>query len=343
MDPFSQALLGAATAQTFFTKKLGKKALPIGILGGLAADFDVVFSFFIKDPLTVLSLHRHFTHSFFFIPLGALFCFLILMLIPSFRSENKKDIYLCSLLAYATHAPLDLMTSYGTLIFWPLTNERFGLDFISIIDPIYTFPLFIGVLFTFIFKTKKPAQWALIFSLVYLCFGFYQKNQALKIQKKLAQDRGHQIIQSKVIPSLGNLVLWRSVYETSQNWGSEFYVDSIRSPLFKPISIRTGGSLKKFSLHDIPSSLPEPQKKAVQTVLWFSDGYLGIENADDPQNTRFIDVRYSPLPWSLKPLWYLKLNHSFITGSKESAYLWIQSRDFSGLKEFRDEVFGSKN
>ena len=71
MDPISQGTFGGVFSQFFSSKKKLTVATVIGIISGLAPDLDV----FIKssyDPLLSLEYHRQFTHSFIFIPFGAL-------------------------------------------------------------------------------------------------------------------------------------------------------------------------------------------------------------------------------------------------------------------------------
>ena len=73
MDPVSQAAIGAAAAQSGSRAKTLRHALWIGALAGMAPDLDV----FIRssdDPLLALEFHRQFTHSLFFIPVGAFIC-----------------------------------------------------------------------------------------------------------------------------------------------------------------------------------------------------------------------------------------------------------------------------
>ena len=44
-----------------------------------------------------------------------------------------------------THPLLDLFTTYGTQLLAPLSDVRFAIDGIAIIDPIYSLPLLVGV------------------------------------------------------------------------------------------------------------------------------------------------------------------------------------------------------
>jgi membrane-bound metal-dependent hydrolase YbcI (DUF457 family) len=46
---------------------------------------------------------------------------------------------------YATHGLLDASTTYGTLFFWPFTDMRVAWNAISIVDPLFTLVLLLGV------------------------------------------------------------------------------------------------------------------------------------------------------------------------------------------------------
>ena len=50
------------------------------------------------------------------------------------------DTYMYSTIGYATHGIIDSLTSYGTQLFWPFSNDRFATNTISIIDPLFTLP-----------------------------------------------------------------------------------------------------------------------------------------------------------------------------------------------------------
>ena len=78
MDPLSQGALGASASQSFASEP-GKQrsAMLVGLLAGMAPDLDI-FIRSANDPLLFLDFHRQFTHSLFFIPVGALLCALIL-------------------------------------------------------------------------------------------------------------------------------------------------------------------------------------------------------------------------------------------------------------------------
>ncbi len=125
----------------------------IGLLAGLAPDIDI----FIKsnnDPLLFLEYHRHFTHSLFFIPFGSLVCaFVFYHIFTKYYDLSFKYTYIYSFIGYATHGIIDAFTSYGTLLYWPFSNERIAWNTVSVIDPIFTIPIAIFIFVALI--TKK--------------------------------------------------------------------------------------------------------------------------------------------------------------------------------------------
>ena len=151
MDPISQGTVGAAFAQPLANKNNIIRISFIGFLAGVAPDLDVLIQSE-SDPILFLEYHRQFSHSLFFIPFGSLI--VALLIFPFVKgSMTIKNVYFASFLGYATHGLLDACTSYGTLLFWPFSNERVTWNNISIVDPLFTIPILI--LIGIAIKTKK--------------------------------------------------------------------------------------------------------------------------------------------------------------------------------------------
>ncbi len=53
-------------------------------------------------------------------------------------------LFFIALIGVAVHVGLDLLTSYGTQAFWPLSKQRIGLDALFIIDPVMLIAGFLG-------------------------------------------------------------------------------------------------------------------------------------------------------------------------------------------------------
>jgi len=299
MDPLSQGVLGASASQSIANQP-GKQrlALLVGFLAGMAPDLDV-FIRSAEDPLLFLEFHRQFTHSLFFIPVGALLCAVILY--PFLRkSLTFSTIYLYAFLGYATHGLLDSCTSYGTQLFWPLSDIRISWNNVSVIDPLFTLPILMLVCVAFAHKQSRYARFALLYALIYLSLGVAQRERAESVALALAEERGHIPTRVTVKPTLGNLYLWRLIYE----YEGRYYVDAAKVG-WNGVPV-TGSSVDKL---DVASDYPwlaadSIQAQDIERFRWFSDGFI----ARNPHNHLMImDVRYSLLPNELAPLWVIQL------------------------------------
>ena len=191
MDPLTQGALGASLPQSCVDRRHAASAGLMGFLAGMAADLDVLIRSS-SDPLLFLEYHRQFTHSLVFIPVGGLLCALLL---HSFYGRRRglafRQSWLFCTLGYATHALLDACTTYGTMLLWPFSDQRFAWNTISIIDPLFTLPLLAGVLLTARRKRRVFVRVALVWACVYMTLGLWQRNVATDMGYDLAHSRGH--------------------------------------------------------------------------------------------------------------------------------------------------------
>ncbi len=331
MDPLSQGTVGAAFAQSIANKNNIIKIGIIGFLAGLAPDLDVLIRSE-NDPILFLEYHRQFSHSLFFIPLGSLI--VALLIFPLFKkSMGFKTIYMASFLGYATHGLLDACTSYGTLLFWPFSNERITWNNISIIDPLFTIPVLI--LIGIAIKTRKRifSFFAIGWIIFYLSLGFIQYDRALSAAIKLAESRGHVAERITLKPSFGNLILWKSIYQYEET----FYVDAIRT--VKSTTWCKGETTKVFDYqHHLPNlDKDSQQRKDIERFRWFSQDYLGYNK----EKNLVTDIRYSMIPNQIAPMWGLVIDDK--RGINEHA-IWWTSRDFdqSQIDLFKDMLSGKK-
>jgi inner membrane protein len=314
MDPLSQGTVGAALAQSSASKKNIFKISVIGFLAGLAPDLDVLIQSS-TDPILSLEYHRQFSHSLFFIPFGALIVALLIFPLVK-KSMNLKTVYIASFLGYATHGLLDACTSYGTLLFWPFSNERVTWNNISIIDPLFTIPALI--LAVTAIKTKKRifSFFSIGWIIFYLSLGLVQYERALSAANDLAESRGHNPERLTLKPSFGNLILWKSIYQHEQT----FYVDAIRT--VRSSTVCLGESIEIFDYQQHLSGLDKESQQArdVERFRWFSQDYLGF----DEEKNLVTDVRYSMLPNKIQPMWGLVIDDQQDTNAHA---IWWTGRD----------------
>ncbi len=301
MDPLTQGALGAALPQATRRARHVGIAGTLGFLAGMSPDLDVLIRSE-TDPLLFLEYHRQFTHSLVIIPLGGLFCAFALHWILGRRWQlTFRQTFLFCTLGYATHALLDTATSYGTMLFWPFSAERFSWSIISIVDPLFTIPVLVLVIVAGLRRRPALARIALAWAVVYLAAGAVQHRSARVMATELATSRGHAPVRLEVKPSFGNILVWKTVYETE----GRFYVDAVRAGI-RPRTY-PGVSVPKLVLpRDVPwLDRNSQQARDIERFRRFSDGFV----ARDPQHgDRIIDVRYSFVPNTVSALWSIRLD-----------------------------------
>jgi inner membrane protein len=305
LDPFTQGIIGASAAQSFAkqTKNHMWLAFVVAFLAGGAADLDI----FIKipgDPIGSYLLHRHFTHSLFFIPFGGAITGAMYWLVFARKRYDIRWVIFYTTLGYATHGLLDACTSYGTVLFWPLSNERISWDIVSIIDLWVTVPLIIGATLAAFRKKRIYAILGLVIAIGYLGLGHIQHEKALELQAQIAKFRNHEIIKGRVMPSFMTNRYFNSVYEATTGY---LYTDVIHIPLLgweQPYSGRTA-RVKAVHAEDILPTLSERQQKDFKKFNWFAGGYLYRQRV--PGRVVYVDGRYSQLPGTFQPMWGIEV------------------------------------
>ena len=296
MDPLSHALLGtSATLQKANKTEHIKPAIICGIFAGMFPDLDILVRM-PDNPMFGLSFHRHFSHSICFVPMGALVVTAFLS-VTFLRKRLFKETYWFCFIAMACHGLLDAMTNYGTHLFLPFTERREAFSVISIIDPIFTGALLIGVVCSGITKNKLPSMVALAFALIYLSFGVVQHMTVKQNMYELAEKRGHRITQMAISPSIGNLFAWRGQYKHE----GKMYVDAYHVSPWTTHQVYEGASYPLFVMsEEIRQKIGPVQTKDIEYFTFFADGWI----AEYPKGSGIYgDMRYSTLPSGLHPLW----------------------------------------
>ena len=301
MDPVSQGLLGTALASSFAQKKEIKFASFCGLIGGIAPDIDVLIKSD-SNPLLFIEYHRHFTHSLLFVPFGSLIVSFFLYLI-FFKQKKFKTIFIFTTLGFLSHGFLDSCTSYGTSLLWPFSESRISWNIISIIDPIYTFILLLFFILSFLLKSSNLMKLGLCLSFLYLGFALNKHIQVEKLISKIAEDRGHKIERLLLNPTIGNVILWRSVYK----FNKDYYVDAVYMPLFGKPKVKKGTKVKVINKETVfPEILNDSlQRNDIRKFSFFSQDFIYLH----PDFKYLIaDLRYGTLPHDDKSLWGIEIN-----------------------------------
>ncbi|MBM3875346.1 MAG: metal-dependent hydrolase [Verrucomicrobia bacterium] len=299
MDTVTHAVVGATLGHAAFGRKLGWRAAVVGVMAGEAPDLDFLLHSD-ADPLFTIEYHRHFTHSLFFAPLGALAIAAPWFAPRRFRPQ-WRDLWLCALLNWLAHALLDACTSYGTQLLRPFHDARFGWDLISIIDPLFTLAILGGFAAALVTKRVVFARAGLGVALGYLALGGLQRARAASAQAKLAAARGHTIERRELMPTLGNHIIWRSLYQH----GGNIHSDRIRVGWFSSPTVKDGTSLPLVSESQLgPAERARNGRlRSFQRFNWFSAGWVARSPADP---SVIGDMRYSLSQEAFDPIWGIR-------------------------------------
>ena len=326
MDPVTHGLVGAAASQSISDKNKMRAAALTGAAAAMLADLDI-FIDLPSNPLLNIEIHRQFTHSFIFIPVGALVATLLLWWVMK-KYLTLKEIYLYSLAGYATAGILDAFTSYGTQLLWPFLETRFAWNIISVVDPIVTGGLILLITLA-LWKRNKAFVWGswawLIF---FLLFGWVQKERGKTAAMEFAELQGHQAEQLVVKPTIGNQILWRTNYIYEEI----IYTNAVRAGLFSGIKIYEGESAPLIIPHkDFSDYKNTTLYNDLLRFSRLSEGYL----VRHPENPKIIgDGRYSMLPTSMIPLWGVEADTS--NTDRHVPFLYFRDTSEAVRQEFLD-------
>jgi len=297
VDPLTHGLVGAATAGTLFSSR---PAACAGFVAALLPDLDVLLSR-ADDPLFQLEFHRQFSHSFLFIPVGALLATLILYL-PMRGRLSRLQLYLACLCGFAGAGLLDACTSYGTQLLWPFSEARLAWNLTPVVEPLTTLGM---TAFLVAFLVRQQRRWAALalgWLFLLLTHGGYRQFQALDTARGLWDSRGHSVERYVVKPTLGNQLLWRVTYIH----GEEVYTDGVRTRLLGPAEVFEGNAAELVVLErDFAALQGTPLYSSLHRFAHLSEGFI----IRGPERSNLIgDGRYAMLPTSLKPLWGIEFD-----------------------------------
>lgn len=211
MDSFTQIILGIATAELCAGEKLRRKTFLHGAILGTIPDLDIVVGQFM-NPVNGVAIHRGLSHSLlFFIGLSPILGWIISKLEKEKISfKNAANMVFWCLL---THVLLDMFTSWGTQIFWPLPN-RIALKTIFVIDPLYTLPLLVSLIMAWRKPTfslrKKYVLRGLYISSLYLAITCGLKLYVVHQFEEALKRQNIQYNTLIVKPTAFNCILWNA-------------------------------------------------------------------------------------------------------------------------------------
>lgn len=224
MDSLSQLVLGAACGIAVMGRRTAvwKAALWGGIAGTLP-DLDALLDF--GDAVRNMTYHRADSHGLLYL---TLFAPLLAGLVSKLQGEQAlfKRWCVALWLALFTHPLLDAFTIYGTQLLQPFSEHPYGVGSMFIVDPLYTLPLLLGVVFALSLKQYAGLKWnalALGFSCVYLAWSAVAQAQVERIVRAQLNAQGQTNAKFFVTPAPLNTIAWRIVVMNEKSYSEGFY------------------------------------------------------------------------------------------------------------------------
>ncbi len=306
MDSITHTLTGAVIAKAIDDEKVGNWGTIAGLAAGFFPDTDFVLGLFNRQ--FYLEYHRDFTHSLILIPFYALFFSWIFVKIS--KRNHFWSFYKICLLVLVSHVLLDLLTSYGTMIFSPFFEHRFAWDLIFIVDLIFSGIIFFPLVSSFFWKRK--AQWicrgSLIGLTIYILFCWVQHNRAIELAKFFARNLNEEVVQVASMPQPASPFRWTNYIETKdrvyqgfvdflkkippeQAIASASFFDRLNSLYYPPDKIAYKSWVK---FPDSPWVKKALQTDGVKFYYWFARFPVvkSVNSDNGTHRVEFMDVRF---------------------------------------------------
>lgn len=270
MDPLTQITLGAAIGTVTIGRRVGARRG--AIIGGLIAelpDLDVLVPS--DTQIDAFVGHRGATHSLFVGALAAP----VIGEATRFVDRRLRDArWLCwgmAIAALGTHAILDAFTTYGTRLWWPLSNDAVSWSTIFIIDPLYTLPLLVAM-FIALIEPRRPAvaQRAAVVGLAlssaYLGWTVAAQDIARDRVAAALDAAGIRPDRVKMIPMPFNSLLWRGLAISGDRYVNVY------------VSVLDAGSPAPVHVHPRNLALEKalPDRTPVEKIDSFSHGFYAM-------------------------------------------------------------------
>ncbi len=274
MDSLTQFTLGAAVTVALLGRNVGpRKAVLIGGLMGTLPDLDVFIPY--EDPVDSFVLHRGATHSIFVHALATPVIGEALVRSVGALREHRARVYATVFLVLASHAIIDAMTVYGTRIFWPVLPDPVGVGSIFIIDPLYTVPILIPVIWALCVRSWTPRlarvlSIGLVFSTSYMALTIALQAYVEDRARTMFEQAGVEAVKVFALAAPFNTVLWKVIAIDETRYHNLYLslLDGEENPTIYSHARRP----------DLLTCLDGAP--AVQKLVWFSDGYLRAREAD---------------------------------------------------------------
>lgn len=231
MDTLTHALSGALAARLRArpadpqhpTRPAVWQAVTVGIVAAVFPDSDFVLGYI--SELTYLRGHRGVTHSLLMLPLwGLLIAWIMagafrLLHRPGQPQPGWKDVYSFACVSLLVHILGDFITQFGTMMFSPFSDWRFGLGTTFIIDLGVSGILLAGLVTSAIWrKSRVPAAVAAVAPVAWVGNSAHARLEAIDAAKAYAQREGITAVMVDAAPRPASPFNWTAIVFDGDNY-----------------------------------------------------------------------------------------------------------------------------
>lgn len=250
MDTLTHALSGALLARALAPAVTSSRPRPVPrmfgppvpvwqavVVGTVAATFpdgDVVLKY--VSDLAYLRGHRGVTHSLLMLPLWALLLAALAAL--SFRNRAALPRYAwLAAAAIAIHIAGDWITQFGTMLLAPLSDARFGLGSVFIIDLIFSGIIVAGLVGSALLqRSRAPALIALALLPAYVGLTLVAKHEAISFARTWASAQDIAAVEVDAAPRPASPFNWTVVVFD----GADYHVAHVNTRRTAPLATAGG-------------------------------------------------------------------------------------------------------
>ncbi len=173
------------------------------------------------ERIEYLRDHRSWTHSFLVLPFLALAIALLAKIFA--RRTPLAKLWLFAAVGIASHIVFDWATSFGTMFWTPVSRARHSLDWLFIIDPIFTGISLGTLVLCLVFRTRsRRIAWAgsgLLASYLAICAVLHAR--ALAIWRRLDAPPANARVSA--LPQFLSPFRWMGLSETDEEIHLAFF------------------------------------------------------------------------------------------------------------------------
>jgi inner membrane protein len=284
MDNLTHTLFGITLANLGWQQKHGRIATWGLAVAANLPDVDAVTRLW-GGTEGYLAYHRTLTHSVAGLVLLPLLLAVFLRLFN--RTIPFRTLYLIGFAGVMSHIGLDLLTGWGTMLFYPFITQRFSLPWVFIIDAYVLGTLLVATIAFLSFPgyRKALARGALALLVVYA--GFCGWNWTLALDKigRVSAEHGYRPVRIRAFAQPFTPLEWMGVIQEK----NEIHLLKIR-PL-APLSV---GSIESHPTHldqkEVRAALQT--REARHFLAWSELPVASVENGNGWHRVVISDLRF---------------------------------------------------